>query len=1133
VTNTDPAESNLTPEQRLSVEAAGANVAVRAGAGSGKTKVLTERFLRHLGEPERIPLARIVALTFTEKAARQLRDRVRAACRQKLKQKDDASYWRLVLRGLDAAPIGTFHAFCGQILRRFATEAGVEPGFAILEESIAPTLRDQVLADCIRGWLRARHADFITLASELGLNRIRDALADLIESRSRGDLRHWATQDPEKTMWEWERVWATEARPALLAEFISDGEACLKALIEQCGRNPKMTQRRAFLLANLPALATHENPTELLSELRDNARVQGAGTAKDWPTQDTYDRVRKELEKLRGLIDKVTERLVWDRDATLSAAQQGQRFARLAVEAVDAYERAKRDEEMLDFDDLQLKVRDLLRDGPPGVRQEIAGEIAFFLVDEFQDTDPIQDEIIRLLLDERAEKGPLFLVGDAKQSIYRFRGADPGLFEARRAALPESGQRQLSVNFRSTPAVLNFVNSLFADAFPGGTENVLRAGRESLAPEENPAIEFVWAHDPDHEDAARVSVDVRRETEATWLAPHIATSLRNKRWKVRDENTKLSRPAQAGDVVLLFRTLNDAAVYESALAAEGLDYYIVGGSAFYGQQEVLDVINLLSVIEDPCDALALAATIRSPFGSVSDEGLYWLTTSAGGLLTEGFERWDRVAELSASDRHRAGHLHELVSRWRLLKDRAPIATVLDRALDESGYEAALMGEFLGPRKRANVRKLVRLARRFDLQGGLTLADFVARLRADLRKPPREEQAATTDEKSPTIRLMTIHQAKGLEFPVVIVPDLNRDVPRTSKTAVLHPELGAITAPSDDYEPGSDSESESAGQSLGLLTYRQLEAVAEREEAIRLFYVATTRAEDVLILSAGMKCDEEPVSPAMKLLASRFDRESGEFDAAESPGLSAPPVRVVEKPPESTVQSPRSTSHPRRALAIRAVTETTVSDQAPAVTTFNRPGSIDLNPAVVLTPSAARFDRLIRTILADPQALKADRLLACVERAARVQQPSATAHMVEQARSRLEPWVSSALGRQLAKANERRQAVPWTVRWPRDDVNGIVFQGGIDFAFRESTGDWTLVALADTEVSEPMERLRVLLSAEVAESMLSERPKRAWHVRLGAQIQQELVSPLDSSLIPSAIEDVLNELNARREAWRGR
>ncbi len=273
-------------------------------------------------------------------------------------------------------------------------------------------------------------------------------------------------------------------------------------------------------------------------------------------------------------------------------------------------------------------------------------------------------------------------------------------------------------------------------------------------------------------------------------------------WPVFDRAMNTTRPAHPGDIALLFRAMTDLWPYESALADEGFDYHTIGGSAFYAQQEVHDVINLLSVVEDPFDEIAMAGALRSPFFCVSDEGLFWLaTTLEDGGLTAGIHRLDEIAKLTQRDRRRLARRWRLLTRWREAKDHIPMATLVARILDESGFEAAVVCEFLGDRKLANTRKIVRLARDFDRQGGFTLAEFVARLRNDLENEPREEQAATTDEASASIRLMSIHQAKGLEFPIVVLPDLARGASNRTPLVALHPELGLVARPAE-ASPGT-------------------------------------------------------------------------------------------------------------------------------------------------------------------------------------------------------------------------------------------------------------------------------------------------------------------------------------------
>jgi ATP-dependent helicase/nuclease subunit A len=1114
----------LTARQAAALAASGVSVGLSAGAGCGKTWVLTERFLAHLDGPSRRPLGRLVALTFTEKAARELRDRVRRACRARLDGGSaDAPHWRAILRGLEAAPIGTFHAFCARILRRFAVIAGIDPGFAILEETVAPNLRDEALAACLRDWLAARHPDLTALAVAYGLFPIRQALAELISHSAASEISAWVGRDPEAIVQIWTERWHKEVRPALLRAFADAARPCLDLLAAHHCSHPKMAERRQFLLEHLPLVAQHAHPAALLDQIREHARVQGGGHKTHWPSEAVYEAIKAGLTTVRDRASDLRNQLDFDDSLTREAAVLGLRFARLAAEALAAHDRLKHARGVLDYDDLQVKTRDLLRQHAETVRDELARSLDVLLIDEFQDTDPIQGEILERLAGAEFGAGRLFLVGDLKQSIYRFRGARPRIFQEFRARFPAAGQLALTENFRAVAGLIDFVNALFADTFPD-PEHRLEPSPATPARDKQAAVEFLWPTAPS-EDGAKFTVDQLRQVEARWIARRLAQRLRDG-WTVRDLKTKEPRPAHPGDLVLLFRTLNDAAAYEQALVAEGFDYYVVGGAAFFAQQEVHDLINILSAIEDPLEAVSLAGALRSPFFALSDTGLYWLSTHRDGLVA-GLEDCERFQELlSATDFDRALRARDLLTRWRRAKDHLPIAALVDRVLDESGYEAALMGEPLGPRKRANVRKLVRMARRFDQEGGWTLADFVARLRADRRKPPREEQAATTDEEGPVIRLMTIHQAKGLEFPIVVLPDLDRRPQGRFPLVAFDPELGPIVRPPRDSGPSDDEEDDaaqaSAPRSLGLLVHQTLEQREETEEALRLFYVATTRARDHLILSAPLAPEARPKSPALKLLDRRFDRQTGHCRVELPEGVNPPAILVTTTLPSSSASPPPRRQRPRLLKVARFIASPPrpPGGVSPPVRPMPRPRLIDLDPAGVLPPVAARVDRLIRAILADPRGLDPAALPEVAARAARAQSPMAPRTILDQALERLGPWLTSALAREIACAHERRGALPWSLAWPEGVSEPTILLGRIDFLFRGRRGAWQLVAIAGEDAMGPRERLRLLLSARVAESLIDRSLGQGLIVSLGSEGRVVTVDSFDPSEIDAALEAVL-------------
>ncbi len=1087
---------SLTEQQSRPLAVRDASVALSAGAGCGKTTVLTARFFGELDRPGTKSVRSVVALTFTEKAARELRGRIRAECRKRLDQHDDSPRWRTILRALEAARVGTFHEFCGNWLREHALEARLDPDFGILDETIAGTIREEALSRCLRILLARKDPDLILLAAEYGLRSVREALSALLARRDVDGLEAWIKESAQAIVARWRAAWEERERPGLFAGVCALGRAAFQSLADAEFTHPKLIEMQTTLCEQLPALDFWCDNDDALAGLRAQALLPKGLRTTHWPSPEIKDDIASRLKAFRDGIDGFRKQNQWSEPAALQFAEHGLRFGRLARAARAEYAKAKRARVGLDFDDLLINTRDLLRDSDENVRNALADSIELLLVDEFQDTDPVQNDILNRLAGTGYLNGRLFIVGDFKQSIYRFRGAEPRIFQQVRAEFPEAGRLDLTENFRSAAGILDFVNLLFQEAFEGEASPPLLPGKPLPKTNDEPAVEFVWATEPEslHADRpTKISVNQARRTEARWLAKHLRQKL-DEGWLVRDRESNHVRPVQPNDIALLFRALTDVGVYESALRDEGLDYYTVGGSAFYIQQEINDVINVLSAIEDPFDAVALAGALRGPFFGLSDNGLYWLATARQGL-TEGLEHLEESTRLSTVDRERALRARRLLAQWRRLKDQVPMSALIDRALDESGYEAALLAEPLGDRKRANARKLVRKARDFDRQGGFTLAQFVAGLRSELREPSREEQAATTDETGECIRLMSIHRAKGLEFPVVVLPDLNRKSSAEGPCASFDPELGLLVRPSKERE-GVDEASDQ--ESLGWRVYRLRERREEDAEALRLFYVATTRARDLLILSAGVGAADGVQSTALRRLDTVFDRQTGECRVAVPEGWGVPRVRVVDKPTDGPDQRAlRRDTRPSLAEVASVIHGTPLAASSTASQRMTGRATVTvLDQAQSRGASAQRLDRLVRSIVSDVKHLNARDLPDAAHRVARRQVPAAHAGLVREAVDRLTPWLTGALGRILERARRVEPGQAWTVAWPPRSRNPSIFEGRFDLLYEEPDGSWGVVLLCDESAPGPSERLRLLLSALAAEQLGYAPVLQAWQIRLG-------------------------------------
>lgn len=874
----DTSASELTGQQQRAVDVRGTSVVLSAVAGCGKTRVLTERYVSHLAV-DGAAVSEIIAFTFTDKAAREMRKRIRSAVRARtLQAQTDAEQrrWRDQESDLETANIGTIHSFCTQLLQRFALIGGLDPGLEVLDETIAPNVRDTAVRDALYGLLEADDANGEALRELVrwyGWSATQTGVDGLLLHRDPSRWSAWI----EKLTNEWIAAWKA-ARQSQLNELNRPGSAVAELLTiinDTPMPGPKMADRVALLFAEFPKLASASDPVAMLARIREVAGVKGGEAKSKWSDPVAYERVKDALTELRKIIDNDIEPLFAEQVGLERAADIGRLFLRVASECDRAYATEKRRRGAIDFDDQLIMARNLLRDRKEA-RAACQKQYKFLLVDELQDTDPVQMEIIELLVGKGLTTGRLFAVGDANQSIYRFRGADVNLFTNLRNRMSQDGQLSLTVNYRSQPAILHFVNALLCRDMPGYEPLVPHVPQ--VNPE--PCVEFLWT------PALKPAVESRK-AEAKRIADRIALMISNQEAiateRVKGKPPKL-RPVRAGDIVLLFRATSNVGIYESALSAAGLDYYVVGGRAFYAQQEIYDVLNLLQSLGNPLDSLALAGVLRSPFGCVSDDGLYQLSRHELGLwhaLIDG----DARAELPPDDRSAAERFAKWFQNWRELKDRLAIAHLLNRVIADSGYDAALQYEPLGDRKLANLWKLIDQARAFDVAGGFTLDDFVRKLEDLVTAQPREEQAATQPAESNVVRIMSIHQAKGLEFPVVFLPDFAAKTRAGhDPTVVWDKDFGCVAAP-----PGEEPE---PFPKFARKLYRQRELPLEQAEELRVLYVACTRAADYLALSGSLGDAEKDSNVQTRLLKKRFDISSGECLDAATAAHEKPAVAIT-------------------------------------------------------------------------------------------------------------------------------------------------------------------------------------------------------------------------------------------------
>ena len=935
-------QTGPTAQQLAAINAKTVSVVLSAGAGCGKTTVLTERFLSHLQPgPGPAELTSLVAITFTERAAREMRERIRARCLEQLKTAppDQVDHWARVVREMDSARISTIHSFCASLLRSHAVEAGIDPNFGLLDEMLAGSFLQQSVRIGLHERLAADDPDVAELVFEFGLTRARELLALLVQARYRIDFHKWGEMTPRDLAQIWDSRWHTVVVPRLLRDLAESEPAqrTLELLTSFPCSNAVMQARCQALLEQLPRLSQADDPEGLLRSIRESAQVRGGGPKNDWENEDVYAEVQEAFASLRALIDKLLEQLEYDPEYLLRGAEVGLCALRATARIGTLYDERKARDGLVDFDDLLLRTRNLLRDRDDVRRRAQAG-ISLLMVDEFQDTDPIQDDIVRMLCGDRLLDGRLFVVGDAKQSIYRFRRAEPRVFHELRQKVPAAGRLPLSVNFRSQPQVLAFVNALFDGAL-GAEYEPLQAAAPQLAPP--PCVEFLFSVEGGDEvsttDDTDNSAPTRRRREGDWITARLTQLLADGVPRIRERDPQTGelrlREVQPRDIVILFRAMSDVRYYEEALRRRGLDYYVVGGRAFFAQQEVFDVVNLCQFLDDVDDEAALVGVLRSPFFSLADDAIFALGShlartlqvprplEAAGTLPF---RVNSPAHLSEEDQARVRFAAETLAELHEEKDRLPIAQLLNLAIERTGYDAALLTEFLGARKLANLRKLIDMARQFDESGLFTLGDFVDRLRDAVADETHEPLAATHPESSNVIRLMSIHQSKGLEFPVVVIADMDRPMNSQLPPARFDIELGPLLSLPEKF-----------GQKRrhpALLMHRRIEWDEDLAEGRRLLYVAATRAADLLILSANLKQAGKATSPWVKLLAERFDLLTGQPRAAPATGGTSilarysgrlPEILVHHSPPKPMDLSQEAATHQPALSKFRAALDQVV------------------------------------------------------------------------------------------------------------------------------------------------------------------------------------------------------------------
>ena len=887
-------KNQWTNEQRRAIEADG-NLLVSAAAGSGKTAVLTERFVRLVAQGASV--SEFLCVTFTNAAAAEMKKRVEAgllAAAENAPNEQARARLHAAARDAARANISTLHAFCTEVLHRHFHEAGLDPAFRVADDAEARVMKQEVWDEIAEERYAEEGGRFSALMDALGGNEA--YASELILS-----LYGFALAQPEPLSWLEHATEQYRATPETLADSPAVSELLHRNRQTLAAAADRLQGMRDLVAEKAPKLAAHLDEEILIArglllhETRGAyaaalASAEKASSKASWKGLEPEERkaVEAARKKLRDTIEAQKQAYAVPLSVEAERLQAQYPLMRELYETIAAldarYAAQKADRSVIDYSDMEHKVLRLFQN------EAIAGEyrrrFRYVFMDEYQDTNPVQEEIISAILREDG----LFLVGDVKQSIYRFRMAEPRLFMDRYARY-KAGQGgaclNLNANFRSASAVVNAVNAVFsrimtaeaaeieydasaalvqgrtAGGAPGGVELLLAdmADRFALDAAEEETLQEDAQEEEDRPDAVAL--------EAAMAAERIHALMETER--IIDRETGAERPLRFSDFAVLLRSHRSVAeLWTEALALAGIPAYAELTGGFFEAVEVRIFLELLRVIDNRRRDISLAAVLRSPIGGFTTEEIAQLRATYGrdaaGAQLACVDSLAQAAHYDTPLGAKAKAMLQKLDAWRALSRLLSVEELCGYLLDETGYASFCRALPGGKQRAANLNALVERARLYEQSGVRGLSAFLAFM--DKIVSTGTLGAAQT-AGADVVRVMSVHRSKGLEFPVVILAGLARPFNRAALSAPISADgllgVGAKL-----------TEGIFKRETLFRRAIAARSAAKDLAEEMRVLYVAMTRARERLILLAALPDAERtvreaalPLSPARVSAARSF------------------------------------------------------------------------------------------------------------------------------------------------------------------------------------------------------------------------------------------------------------------------
>lgn len=894
-----------TSEQLAAIRTRGCHLLVSAAAGAGKTAVLVERILERIKDSRSpVDIDRLLVVTFTSAAAAEMRERIASAISAELSAEADGGRLGLQLALLGRARISTIHSFCMDVIKQYFYQLDMDPGFRLADETESMMLRADVFEELMEqkysgDQLESGFTEMVECyGGELDDGGLMDLVLRIYDfSRSNPDPRQWLEKAAGRYIAGQEEYQVLPGYAAVVLSGVfrtlegAAGE--MELALNLCKRPggpvryaPTIEEEMAMLRDLAGACKCGwDQAYQAFREVRFGS-LKSAGSGVDEGLKDMVADLRNRVKrKVKDLSGGCLSRPLADHAADMEklAPVMGA-LSRLVMEFADQYRLAKQSRGLVDFSDLEHYCLQILTEKGPGggirpsaVALELREQFAEVLVDEYQDINPVQEAIINLVSRPPENEPNLFMVGDVKQSIYRFRLAEPGLFLEKYRNYPVTGggscrRIDLSKNFRSRRSVVDAVNYIFRsimipeaveiDYGPGAElicgavvyedekdvdqdrrVELILLDRGSPLQEDGRSPEDAAAGDDAGEFSDQEEISAV-EAEAALIARRIR-ELVESGYAVYDESLKSLRPVMFRDIVILLRTVKGwSGVFVDELKRLGIPAYSEPDAGYFQSTEIEIMISLLKLVDNPRQDIPLAAVLRSPIVGLGAKELAQVR-----VIVKTGDLWDAVVSAANSAPGELGgrlnrFIHSL-NRWRDLSRRAAMTDLIWTIYRETGYyhyAGAMPG---GADRQANLRALHHWAGQYEattFRGVFSFLRFIDRMREKGEDPGR---ARNLGENENLVRIMSIHKSKGLEFPVVVVAGLGKqfNMKDLYSNILLHRELG--------FGP-------SLVDTAARITYTTLPELAVRErlrsealaEEMRVLYVAMTRAREKLIMSGA-------------------------------------------------------------------------------------------------------------------------------------------------------------------------------------------------------------------------------------------------------------------------------------------